>query len=130
MIFHLQRAGTVGSKIEELSSSKSQVNYNADSQKSSAKVLASSEPDFSIFKKPIDSENPDCLVANINLPGVLSKQDIMLDIGEDRLVCEANSNNHQYIMDIFLPYKLDQEECKAEFCRDKHLLSVDILIVS
>lgn len=125
-----QRAGTVGSKIEELSPATAKSNYITDNEKSSAKILASSEPDFTIFKDPIDSQNPAYLVAKIELPGVSSKQEIMLDIGEDRLVCEANSHNHFYTMDIFLPYNLNQEGCHAQFYGEKQLLTVKMPVLS
>jgi len=121
-----QRGGMPGSKIEEVSS---KINPSFNDTKSSGKTLISSEPDFTIFKNPIDSELPNHLDAKIELPGVSSKQEIMLDIGEDRLVCEATSSSQKYILDIFLPYKLDQDHCKANFFREDHLLSIKIPVL-
>ena len=125
-MFIFQRGGMPGSKIEEVSS---KINPSFNDTKSSGKTLISSEPDFTIFKNPIDSELPNYLDAKIELPGVSSKQEIMLDIGEDRLVCEATSSSQKYILDIFLPYKLDQDHCKANFFREDHLLSIKIPVI-
>ena len=113
-----------------MSSSSLQVSGVSEDNKSNLKTLVSSEPYYTIFKEPIDSANPKYLVAEIDLPGVSSQQEIMLDVGEDRLVCETKSNKHKYIMDIFLPYRLDQEESGAQFHREKHLLTVTMPIVS
>ena len=88
------------------------------------------EPDFVIVKKPVDSESPDSLVAEIELPGISSQSEIMLDVGEDRLVCETKSKKDNYFMDIFVPYRLDQDECTAQFNREKHLLTVTMQVVS
>ena len=117
-----------GSKIEEVSSHK-EINRSSRENNSISKTLISSEPDFTIFKQPIDSESPEYLDAKIELPGVSSKQEIMLDVGEDRLVCEATSKNHKYTMDIFLPYKLDQDNCNADFYRENHLLCIKIPVL-
>ena len=116
-----------GSKIEEVSS-RSDINPTLDS-KSSGKTLISSEPDFRIFKNPIDSDEPKYLTASVELPGVSSKQEILLDVGEDRLVCEAKSSSQKYILDVFLPYKLDPDNCKADFIREDHLLSINIPVL-
>ena len=130
---HFQRGGTTGSKIEELSSlphngkhSKTQV---GDDKNPSPKTLVTMEPDFIILKEPIDTETPNFLVAEIELPGISTQTEIMLDIGEDRLVCETKSNKHKYFMDIFLPYRLNQDECGAQFHREKHLLTVTMPLI-
>ena len=72
---------------------------------------------------------PDKLVANIELPGINTKKDILLDIGEDRLVCEAKNNTQHYILDIFLPYRLNQEQCEAKFIKDQSSLTLEIYIL-
>ena len=90
----------------------------------------SSEPEFTIFKDPADADNPDYLSVKIELPEICSKKDIMLDVGEDRLICEAISLNHKYMLDIFLPYRLDEEECAAQFCKESSVLSIKIPVLS
>ena len=117
-----------GSKIEELSN-QSRINNPSDSSNSINRALISHEPDFTIFKNPIDSETPEYLETKIELPGVSSKQEIMLDVGEDRLLCEATSASQKYILDIFLPYRLDQDNCKADFLREDHLLNIKLPIL-
>merc|ERR1711994_833324 len=122
------RGGMPGSKIEELSN-QSRIKNSADSSNSTNRALISHEPDFTIFKNPIDSETPEYLETKIQLPGVSSKQEIMLDVGEDRLLCEATSASQKYILDIFLPYRLDQDNCKADFLREDHLLNIKLPIL-
>ena len=72
---------------------------------------------------------PDNLVVNIELPGINTRKDISLDIGEDRLVCEAKSNTQHYILDIFIPYRLNQERCEAKFIKDQSSLTLKIYIL-
>ena len=102
---------------------------NETSLVSSSKKLITCEPDFVIFKHPIESNTPSHLVADIELPDVKSQNEIQLDIGEDRLVCDASSNNQKYNLDIFVPYQLNQDECKAEFHCDKKLLKVTMPVL-
>ena len=123
-----QRGGVRGSKIEEVSSH-TEINQSSKESNSISKTLISCQPDFTIFKHPIDSENPEYLDVKIELPGISSKEEIMLDVGEDRLVCETTSKHHKYTMDIFLPYTLDQDNCKADFHRENHLLCIKIPVL-
>lgn len=76
------------------------------------------KPEFEIVK----ADEEEFLVATIMLPKVQNLADLSLDLGEDRLVLEAR--NAGYVLDIFLPYNLCQDECGAQFHRDKKVLTV------
>jgi len=124
-----QRGGTKGSKIEEIAPENSQSHNGHHIQNTNSNPLKSKEPQFTIFKEPLLLDIPDNLVVNIELPGINTKKDISLDIGEDRLVCEAKSNTQHYILDIFIPYRLNQERCEAKFIKDQSSLTLKIYIL-
>ena len=79
---------------------------------------------FKIVKDPIDA--PNVLLATVNLDGVRSKRELTLDIGEDRIVLEARKVG--YLLDIFLPYRLDQDGTRAQFDRLNQELNIVIPI--
>uniref|UniRef100_H2YDQ5 PIH1 domain-containing protein 1 n=1 Tax=Ciona savignyi TaxID=51511 RepID=H2YDQ5_CIOSA len=70
------------------------------------------KPKFEIVREP-ETGHPDFLVAEIQLPGVKKASSILVDIGEDRLVICTRPK--QYLLDVFLPYDLLQEECGSQF---------------
>jgi len=114
-----QRANTPGehSRITELTST--------DDQIQAEKTVKFSQPDYVIVKEPVDAENPDALVATIQVPGQVTKSGLQLDIGEDRLVFSSRKN----FLDVFLPFKIDQEFTDAQFDADKHTLVVKMPLV-
>jgi hypothetical protein len=61
------------------------------------------------------------------LPGVRSGRDLTLDIGEDRLVVEARRSN--LLLDIFLPYSLQQEAATAVFHTPSATLQIRMPLV-
>lgn len=83
------------------------------------------EPKFKILKEPV--ADPEFLVATIEMPGVRSQREMTLDLGEDRLVLEARRVG--YLLDIFLPYRLNQENCGAQFNMVKQELTITMPIV-
>ncbi len=102
-------------------------------------------PKYAIFKEPRDSEKPERLVATIEMPEVrelpcsktcllyvFSRQvrtvrELTLDVGEDRMVMEARKAG--YILDVFLPFRMDGDGCSARFHRDRHVLTVEIPVL-
>jgi len=96
----------------------SQVNKNVG-------VVKERTPKFKIVKDPIDA--PKVLLATVSLEGVRSKRELTLDIGEDRLVLEARKVG--YLLDIFLPYSLDQDGTRAQFDTLQQELKITIPIV-
>ena len=77
-------------------------------------------PEFDIIAEP--ENNPEFLIAEIQLPNVASAKSIILDVGEDRLVLCTRPK--QYELDIYLPYNLNQEECGSQFDLRTRILTV------
>ena len=50
-----------------------------------------------------------------------SGREATLDVGEDRLIVSSD----KYLLDIFLPLKLDGARTQARFLRDKRVLEVE-----
>lgn len=82
---------------------------------------SSEEPNFQILREP-EEGHPEFLIAEIKLPKAERAKSISLDVGEDRLVLYVKP--HLYKLDIFLPYKLIQEECGSQFNVKTKLLTV------
>ena len=79
-------------------------------------------PKFKLTKEPKESEKPDFLVAEVELPGVRSRRDMLVELGEDRIVVEARKRG--YLLDVFVPFNIDQDTAGAEYHRDKQILSI------
>merc|ERR1719186_534718 len=107
-----------------------QVNYEENPDAKDSKVLIKEidgerEPKFKIVKDPV--VDPDFLVATVEMPGVRSKRELTLDMGEDRVVVEARKVG--YLLDIFLPYRLNQDNCGAQFNQLTQQLTITMPIV-
>lgn len=90
-------------------------------------VKAAEKPKFHILKEP-ETGHPTHLIAEIELPKIDRAKAISLDVGEDRLVLSVKP--HLYALDFYLPYKLVQEECGAQFHVGKKVLTVTMLVQS
>lgn len=64
------------------------------------------------------------LKATITLPKIFKKNEVVLELGVDRLVLHSEI----YALDIFLPFDVDHDDCEATFHRDKHDLMVSMKI--
>jgi HSP20 family molecular chaperone IbpA len=84
-------------------------------------------PKFKLTKEPQESENPDFLVAEIELPGTRSSRELTLDLGGDRIVVEARKCG--YLLDVFIPFDIDQDGAGAEFHRENQVLTVTMPLV-
>ncbi|KAI5097026.1 PIH1 domain-containing protein 1 [Silurus meridionalis] len=56
------------------------------------------------------------LIAEIQLPGVMSVRSLLLDVGEDRLVLNARPS--LFHLDIFLPFLINQGNSSAQYNTD------------
>ena len=74
-------------------------------------------PEFAIFKDTRANK----FKARIQLPAMASGREATLDVGEDRLIVSSD----KYLLDIFLPLKLDGARTRARFLRDKRVLEVE-----
>jgi len=89
---------------------------------SDVKTTKEIEPKYRIMKDPINS--PVQLKCRIVLPGVNSAKDVVLDVGEDRLVVTCSKTRH--LLDIFLPHTLDADNASASFVIEEHVLNINI----
>lgn len=79
-------------------------------------------PKFKMTKEPKESDNPDFLVAEVEVPGVRSAREMLVEVGEDRIIVEARKCGH--LLDVFVPFNIDQDVVGAEFHRDKQVLTL------
>merc|ERR1712181_50948 len=68
------------------------------------------------------------LRVEVDLPGVKSGKEVVVDIGEDRLV--VCSPKLSYLLDIFLPYTLQPEAASSAFARDEQKLIILIPVLA
>ena len=88
---------------------------------------AEQTPKFMLTKEPKESDNPDFLVAEVELPGVRSAREMLVEVGEDRIVVEARKCG--YLLDVFVPFNIDQDAAGAEFHRDKQVLTLTMPLI-
>ncbi|XP_058505607.1 PIH1 domain-containing protein 1-like [Solea solea] len=84
-------------------------------------------PDFSLLVEP-PAGDPEYLVAEIKLPGVLSSRSLVLDVGEDRLVLTARPS--LFHLNVFHLFLVDQENSVAQFNKSTEILTVAMPVVS
>ncbi|XP_013387848.1 PIH1 domain-containing protein 1-like [Lingula anatina] len=84
------------------------------------------EPKYTIVQEPPDG-HPEFLVAEIQLPKVKTAKSLTLDLGEDRIFLQTRSDI--YLLDIYLPFNLIQDECGAQFNRQTKVLTLTMPVV-
>nr|XP_040047764.1 PIH1 domain-containing protein 1 isoform X2 [Gasterosteus aculeatus aculeatus] len=84
-------------------------------------------PEFTLLVEP-PAGDPECLIAEIKLPGVSSSRSLLLDLGEDRLVLTARPS--LFHLDVFLPFLVDQENSVAQYNGSTQILTVTVPVVS
>jgi len=89
---------------------------------SEGKTTKEIEPKYRIMKDPINK--PVQLKCRVMLPGVNSAKEVVLDVGEDRLVVTCSKTHH--LLDIFLPHTLDADNTSASFVMEEHVLNINI----
>ena len=83
------------------------------------------KPDLLLVKNPPDSAKPEMMNATLKLPKVVSANELVLELGQDRFVLQSEN----YFLDIFLPFNISHDKSKAVFLRDRHELKVDMKVV-
>jgi len=78
-------------------------------------------PNYKIVREPAEGE-VEFLVAEIELPNIISSKSVTLDIGEDRIL--LNTRSGIYFLDIYIPYNLNQEECGSQFDKKTKVLTI------
>ncbi|XP_069005967.1 PIH1 domain-containing protein 1 isoform X2 [Embiotoca jacksoni] len=90
-------------------------------------TAAPKRPEFTLLVEP-PAGDPEYLIAEIMLPGVLSSRALVLDVGEDQLVLTARPS--LFHLDIFHPFLVDQENSVAEYNNSRQILTVTMPVVS
>ena len=68
--------------------------------------------------------NPHEMIATLKLPKTLSQDELLLELGPDRLLLQSD----MYLLDIFLPFNIYPEQSRAEFHRDERHLKVQMKV--
>nr|ACQ58190.1 PIH1 domain-containing protein 1 [Anoplopoma fimbria] len=84
-------------------------------------------PEFTLLVEP-PTGDPEYLIAEIKLPGVLSSRSLVLDVGEDRLVLTARPS--LFYLDVFHPFLVEQENSVAQYNNSIQILTVTMPVVS
>lgn len=84
------------------------------------------EPKYLITREPVTGL-ASIIRVEVDLPGVRGGRELSLDLGEDRLVLAATRLG--YLLDIFLPFRMDNENCRAEFRGKQQQLLLTIPLV-
>ena len=82
------------------------------------------KPELLLIKQPHDASNPHEMIATLKLPKILSKDELLLELGPDRLLLQSD----MYLLDIFLPFNIYPEQSTAEFHRDERHLKVQMKV--
>ena len=82
------------------------------------------KPEFNLFH----DKRANVIEARIKVPGIKSGDELLLDVGEDRLILASSEPSH-YFLDIFLPLKVDGAKARAHFVRIKKVLFVSVPIL-
>ncbi|QQP39299.1 PIH1 domain containing 1 (Silurana) [Caligus rogercresseyi] len=71
------------------------------------------------------------LLAEIHLPGIVSSNEISLDLGEDRIKLESNRSfsSSNYALDVFLPLFISPDNVLAEYHPKTSLLKISMPIL-
>lgn len=97
-----------------------------DSIKQSITLANSEIPEYNVVGRMKD----DCveeIIAEFLLPKCISANEIVLDIGEDRILLE--SMKHGYLFDKFVDYSIDQEKVSAKFDKGTKMLRVNMPVL-
>ncbi|KAA0705684.1 PIH1 domain-containing protein 1 [Triplophysa tibetana] len=111
--------------IQEIDSKKSRSLNSA--KRESRSLNSAKRPEFCLLIEP-PTGNAEYLIAEIQLPGVMSACSLVLDLGEDRLLLIARP--FLFHLDIFFPLLIDQENSVAEYNTNTQMLTVTMPVVS
>merc|ERR1719234_3005968 len=119
-----QMRATSTTKSQNNASTKSTVTIEKSKVGGGGKEL---EPEHLVRGEP-SLASLERLRVEVDLPGVKSGKEVVVDIGEDRLV--VCSPKLSYLLDIFLPYNLQPEAASSAFARDEQKLIIRIPVLT
>ncbi|XP_063990224.1 PIH1 domain-containing protein 1 [Diachasmimorpha longicaudata] len=98
-----------------------------DEKSGAVRVDVVNSSQYVIFKKPREGKT-EKLIGYFKLPPQCFKDEIRADIGEDRIVIEVSC--HNYLVDIFVPFSIDQSSVTASLNADLNILQLDMPVTS
>jgi hypothetical protein len=99
----------------------SEINPKNEKEKVETKKEIIEQPKYKIVKVS-QNDGVDFLVAEFELPKLISSNSLILDLGEDRILLATRSNI--YRLDIYLPYNINQDDSGAEFDFKRKILTI------
>lgn len=114
--------------IQQVTGAKAQAPPKAAKSKSlpvpaakAAPVVTEVVPEYRMVAEP-SLQEPRHLRVEVEVPGVRSGREVLVDVGEDRLVVCATRLS--YLLDIFLPFSMESEGTTATFIKDQQKLVI------
>lgn len=89
-------------------------------------TTSSIKPKYTMLQEP-ETGYPQFLVVEVELPRQDTTSNVLLDVGEDRLLLHASDGN--YMLDLDLPYDVNNDETGAQFDRKKKTLTVTMSVL-
>jgi len=86
------------------------------------------KPRFRIIREPPQG-SPELLTVQVHIKDASTGKTLLLDVGEDRLVIRSAKKSGS-LLDIFLPYSVDQDGTCAHFDTNTQILSVELPVIS
>lgn len=118
----------MGSVVEQNIRTKNKpVIQEINSKESHSLPSSAKRPEFCLMAEP-PTGNAEHLIAEVQLPGVMSARSLVLDLGEDRLLLIARPS--LYHLDIFFPLLIDQENSVAQYNTNTQVLTVTMPVMS
>lgn len=115
--------------IEELDSSTKTAKTPKTSATTSSATppVTTDAPKFRIVRDPPEGD-PEFLVAQVFVKDVTTGKNLTLDVGEDRLILRSQKKPGS-LLDIFLPYSVDEKNTVAQFNKFSKILSVTMPVL-
>lgn len=82
-------------------------------------VKSNRKPEYRLFESIASDTSSSLAIAEFFLPEVMSRDEITLDLGRDRVILEARCAG--YLFDLFFPFDVSVDLAQAEFNDSKHV---------
>lgn len=114
--------------ISEMNSKSVEKNLELEKHQEEKVKIKAEIPKFKIIREPKEIDLAvEFLIAEIELPKLISSKSLNLDLGEDRILLTTRSG--LYHLDIYLPFNINQDECGAEFDRKNKILTITMPVI-
>ncbi|XP_055859039.1 PIH1 domain-containing protein 1 isoform X2 [Episyrphus balteatus] len=114
-------------ELNQMKKKTEELKVNSMKIKEEISLAASTVPEFKLRAK-VKGQNVDEIQAELYMPKCISSSEIVLYVGEDRILVE--SMKHGYLFDKFVNHQLDQDRVNAVFDKTNKMLQVRASVVS